>query len=657
MNTTKIGIYTLLALVVVIPWFNTDTNIDYSIPEVSQEDVSFYEVNPCKISLAEFISSNPKSVYQNHFYFRPDNRSSIECFGRISGVTVLQKNLETQFFISVGTSSLINLLLQALIWIALFSFIPKNKELKKIKETTSYKNTIILVVAYLLTFSIYAESRFYEKNMYLVDFEEINSYVLIFLIFVLLVKNFTDVFTARSENFINYLPYVFLITGLFSGFNLSFFSIIFLYYGFQNNLTGVKGKIFNYSYLTLSIWWLLNSKGSAFFNVGKLRGFTSSIFEFNANLFWIIFTYFLIKGIWRIYLLNKESFTLSVFTENLSITSAALLFFGILSANLPIFNFINYYVLGLQRYGVESKTPFAFDEYSVKISWRGIFPSSETVGEFYGLCLLFLLFYILNSSKVTLVNYIGIFTASLGLYFSDNRTTIILIFISTLGYILVLNSSLIKLNKLKILGLFAIIFSFILIYLGQLTNLAPGYQFMSDSILSKALTFQKEYAISSVNSLISGLENSHIASTVFGFLSFIGYLLNRSEMWGLFVARYNPTFNELLFGTGPLNFGQLYGEIPVNNPESLLLPHSSVLSYLVFIGLIPMTLLLFIFLKDLYKNRTNIEFILFSMYITINIFKNDSMNYFSPFVMYTIMYLIVRGRKDSVFTEKPFLEQ
>ena len=66
-------------------------------------------------------------------------------------------------------------------------------------------------------------------------------------------------------------------------------------------------------------------------------------------------------------------------------------------------------------------------------------------------------------------------------------------------------------------------------------------------------------------------------------------------MWGLFVARYNPTFNELLFGTGPLNFGQLYGEVPVNSPDSLLLPHSSVLSYSVFIGLIPMLLLLLSF--------------------------------------------------------------
>jgi hypothetical protein len=300
---------------------------------------------------------------------------------------------------------------------------------------------------------------------------------------------------------------------------------------------------------------------------------------------------------------------------------------------------------------VESKTPFAFDEYSIKISWRGIFPSSETIGEFYGLCLLFLLFYIFNSSKVTFVNYIGIFTASLGLYFSDNRTTIILIFISTLSYVLVLNRSLIKINKLKVVGFFAIIFSFTVIYLAQLNTSAPGYEFMSNSITSKALTFQKEYAVSSFNSLISGLESSHTASILFGFLSVIGYLLNRSEMWGLFVARYNPTFNELLFGTGPLNFGQLYGEVPVNSPDSLLLPHSSVLSYLVFIGLIPMTLLLVIFLKDLYKNRTNVQFIIFSIYISINIFKNDSMNYFSPFVMYAILYLILRGKKDSVISE------
>ena len=111
--TTKRNLLLFSLLVVfLIPWFNNDAQGTYSIPKVSQEDVSFYEINPCQVSLFQFITSNTESVYQNHFYFRPDNKSSIQCFGRISGVTVLQKGLETQFFISVGTNSFINLLFQ-----------------------------------------------------------------------------------------------------------------------------------------------------------------------------------------------------------------------------------------------------------------------------------------------------------------------------------------------------------------------------------------------------------------------------------------------------------------------------------------------------------------------------------------------------------------
>ena len=63
---------------------------------------------------------------------------------------------------------------------------------------------------------------------------------------------------------------------------------------------------------------------------------------------------------------------------------------------------------------MSSNTPFAFDEFGVKISWRGIFPSSETIGEFYGLVILILLFWI-NSKKQKIkefIDYIGILSAS-----------------------------------------------------------------------------------------------------------------------------------------------------------------------------------------------------------------------------------------------------
>ena len=108
----KLVLVGLMFITILVPWFNTELGNNFSIPEVSQEDVTFYEINPCKISLFQFISNNSESLYQNHYFFRPDNSSSIKCFGRISGVTVLQKGVETQFFISVGTSSLLNLIFQ-----------------------------------------------------------------------------------------------------------------------------------------------------------------------------------------------------------------------------------------------------------------------------------------------------------------------------------------------------------------------------------------------------------------------------------------------------------------------------------------------------------------------------------------------------------------
>ena len=68
-----------------LPWFNTDIQNEYSISEVRQENISFYEINPCKISIVQFIRNNIESIYQNHYYFRPNDKSPIQCFGRIAG--------------------------------------------------------------------------------------------------------------------------------------------------------------------------------------------------------------------------------------------------------------------------------------------------------------------------------------------------------------------------------------------------------------------------------------------------------------------------------------------------------------------------------------------------------------------------------------------
>ena len=142
MTSRKVIFYVFVIFLILIPWFNTDIQNNYSISEVSQENISFYEINPCKISLVQFIGNNIESIYQNHYYFRPNDKSPIQCFGRIAGVTVTQKELETQFIISVGTNSLINLLFQGLFWVFIFSFVPKNK--KQAMPKSKFKNLSIL---------------------------------------------------------------------------------------------------------------------------------------------------------------------------------------------------------------------------------------------------------------------------------------------------------------------------------------------------------------------------------------------------------------------------------------------------------------------------------------------------------------------------------
>mgnify|MGYP001158765938 CR=1 FL=1 len=640
----KFIFYFFVIFLILLPWFNTDIQNEYSISKVSQEDISFYEINPCKISLVQFIGNNIESIYQNHYYFRPNDKSPMQCFGRITGVTVMQKELQTQFIISIGTNSLINLLFQGLLWVFIFSLVPKNK--KPLASGYKFKYFSILMLCYLFAYSIYGESRFYENNLYEFDFTNLSSYLLIFFSYFLISKNLIDIYEQRTEKLINFIPFIYLFTFIFSGFNFSLLSTIFIYLGFISYFNGEGNSKFNVIYVFLAIWWLINSNGSFSFNVGKLRGFTSSVYEFNANFYWVLFIFFLLKGLYKFYIDNKKYFKPDIFVKNLSLSSFLVLFFGIISANVPLLSFLNYYFLGLQRYGVESNTPFAFDEFGVKVSWRGIFPSSETIGEFFGLVLIILLFWIIKRTKIRFIEYLGIFSSSLGLYFSDNKTAIVLVFFVTLIYIYITFFK--NLVRYKYLLIFTIIiFTSFLVFIFS----GASYEFASNSIISQSSVFQYDSIYSSYLRLINtGEETNPIFSSLFGFFSMVGFFLNRSEMWGLFFTRYNPTFMELLFGSGPMNFGQLYGEIMINNPESFLLPHSSLLSLIVFVGLVPLTILIIVFLFNLIKNKRNYEFVLFSSYIAINIFKNDSVNYLVVFVFYSILYLLLNNRdKSSIF--------
>ena len=122
----KAALYILITFLLLIPWINTSINFEQNAGIASQEDVTFYEINPCKVSLYEFLRSNPNSIYQNHFHFRFNNYSSISCFGRVSGLTVV----DSDFFISIGTNTFINIIFQGLIFLLFFQFFQKKDFMK-----------------------------------------------------------------------------------------------------------------------------------------------------------------------------------------------------------------------------------------------------------------------------------------------------------------------------------------------------------------------------------------------------------------------------------------------------------------------------------------------------------------------------------------------
>ena len=121
----------------------------------------------------------------------------------------------------------------------------------------------------------------------------------------------------------------------------------------------------------------------------------------------------------------------------------------------------------------------------------------------------------------------------------------------------------------------------------------------------------------------------------------VGFIINRSELWGLFLARYNPSFSEFMLGTGPYNLAKHYGEVDIVNTRSFLLPHSSFLNLILFFGFIFfMFFIVFVFRKLIKLKKINFDLYLINIYIFINLIKSDSILYISTLTTYLAIFTI-----------------
>tara|TARA_B100000131_G_C18125449_1_gene614510 strand:+ start:2767 stop:4728 length:1962 start_codon:yes stop_codon:yes gene_type:complete len=645
-NIVKIKLL-FLFLLIIIPWMGlqSSSSLEPAIP--SQEDLTFYEINPCKVSLMKFLTTNLNTTYQDHYFFRFTNDSPISCFGLISGASLVG----TDLYISVGSNSLINLIIQGSFWTILISFLRKDESLKKTIKMHQHFISVSLTALIFCSF-VYVESRFYENSFYLFNKTDKRFLIILLIAAFFVIKNLVDISILRINTMIYFIPYTYLIIGVFSGFNFHFLGLLFIYFGLIS-LTKLEKISKSSTYVFFAFFfWVMNSAftGDGFyFDPGKLRGFTSSVYSFYSTLLWSLFFILLINGLYYIYKNYLNNFDIDRFTSTFSISAIPIIIAGFLGANFPIINLFNFYYFGQQKHGVTINNPFLFNQWSEKVAWRGFYPSAETIGEYFALILIFIFFIYRKNKSLSRENLIGGLFAFLGLYFSNNRAAFLFL-VFVLIYFFTQDLS----KKIRLIGF--ILFSIFFLYLVGFQNLGYDYSFTSNVLSDQANNYQYESIESSFLEVLNNEETQKgVSNSMFKFISAGAYLINRAELWGIFSSRYNPTYFELLLGSGPLNFGQLYGEVIIKPTKGVLLPHSSFLSLILFFGILGVSLILIkIFSRVIInKNSMNASGYLLLIYLFLNLFKNDSLNYFPTFVFYSLLfYIVINISNKRVFKEK-----
>ena len=145
------------------------------------------------------------------------------------------------------------------------------------------------------------------------------------------------------------------------------------------------------------------------------------------------------------------------------------------------------------------------------------------------------------------------------------------------------------------------------------------------------------------------------------FLSFVSLLINRSGLWSIFIAKYNPNLLEAIIGNGPSQFNNYlyklklnlfaYKEVPDSLPTSLFLPHSSFLDIIVFFGVLGFLIFTLwnFYVMNVKTYENYLKMLLF--FLLINFFKSDSILYINSFTLLMFTYVLILNNKDKYFYE------
>ncbi len=657
----------LIALsILIFPFSNLFSDNQFQATEVNDSSIGYYQSTTCNISLIEVYLENIGN--QKNIKYSNNNYAGIECFGKVTGLD----KVNNIYIVSIGTNSNLTLVYQSIIWCLV---------LLLIKGKNNYEINLFIIIPLCLLFAYQhiSEGRFYSQiNKYWDETLFYKNYYLItiFLSFYLILL-FVSIFIDKKDSLlINYTPYIFIFVGTFNGMNFNFVVLILSYFGLKAIINREAFNLINLGYLSLSVFWLFSRRDvETFFDTDKLRGFISSSNNFPSLIYWSLLIWLVMNGL--IYLYKVSEININLLKQNFLVSSTMIVSLGLLGAWSPVFNFFNYLTFGQNKRGINSINSVAGN------TWRGFSSSAESIGEFYGFVILFLfILTYLKKIKLNTIDFLFIAVCIYGLYKTNNfAVALSLLLISSL---IVLNHKI--LNKtllLRIKILFVILGIVLLFFLIQTLN----YEYVSTELMyeaslhsnlfenlssySKSVEITNYFNEGQINSLLN-LENKGKGSTTLillskiynqsvfdvpivpnfvSLISLISILINRTEMWGIFIAKYSPNLLEALFGNGPyqLNNYLFLQDITLDMPkeklDSLFLPHSSFLDIIVFFGLVGFTFFIIynLYLYLIKHKDSDYKYLLF--FLIINFSKSDSLLYVSSVVLLTLVYTLLRKQK------------
>ena len=617
-------------------------------PKIEKNSVGYYQTNVCEFSFSEFLQSN---VNNTDYTLISDLSSSINCFFKINSADVINNQIK----VYVGSHLILDFLLQSFFWIFLISLIPK-KTFRRFR----YSNFSLFILGSLMYINLLSDERYYISakiknfnNTITLDNYFLLSYFLSLCLVLLLLR---DVVTPRVSSILNFLPFIFLLQGTYSTLNVNFFLIVFSFFGllsfFEGNIPKKSIAIFSFFLLL----WIYNlQENSLLFDVDKIKGFTSTSYNLYSIIFWSILFFLTLFGMFFILDSSRNSFDFKLFTKNALITGSLLITVGIFSAVNPINNYLSYFFFGLNK-----KPSQSLDSVGQN-AWRGLSPSAEAVGEFFGFVLLLVVLLIFFQDYYpTKFEILLILFNCYGLYRSNNFSSVLtLMGLSILAFIF----KNIQNNKIRLISIFSLIIIVVSSYLVVFNT--SSYTQASNKLLQEALTVSEvdylegnNFGQTTVDLYQYGelLENvqtkEKISSTLYFFtnqfnnstlknipnftsvLSVVSVPINRTEKWGIFISKYNPNLMELLFGYGPSQLADYYLGFETKINTGLVLPHSSLLTYLIFFGIFGTTLLASCVFINLKKVKSYNLYLFLSLFLIVNLLKSDSLLYVSTFLTF-----------------------